>query len=159
MQNEQVAQAPQHRLFLVPPPHNVCLWPPLPKKGKVPVGLETIRKGSRLPRNLCHYVSKLSGLIFPLFFIFCFNRQSIQVDPQAKTATFPAAAASQESEGRLERPLLTSTVGHVRRGLAAMAEEDCGDLKVGSPCLRYPGPGRQSTRGRLRSPGPWPAAA
>ncbi len=34
MQNEQVAQASQHRLFLVPPPHNVCLWPPLPKKAQ-----------------------------------------------------------------------------------------------------------------------------
>lgn len=111
--------------------------------------------------NLCHNVSKLSGFIFSHFPIFCFNRQSIQVDPQAKTATFPAAA-SQGSEGRHECPLQTSTVSLVKRGLAAMAEEDCGsrygELKVGSPCLRYPGPGRQSTRGHLRSLGPWLAA-
>ncbi len=34
--------------------------------------------------NLCHNVSKLSGFIFSRFPIFCFNRQSIQVDPRPK---------------------------------------------------------------------------
>lgn len=131
------------------------------KKGKVPVGRETIRKGSRPPRKLCQNVNELSSLIFSHFPIFCFNRQSIQVDPQAKTATFPAAA-SQGSEGQRDRSLQTSTVDHVKRGLAAMAEEAFGiwyeELKVGSPCARYPGHGRRSTRGRLRSLGRWPGA-
>ncbi|KAL0185810.1 hypothetical protein M9458_017480, partial [Cirrhinus mrigala] len=59
--------------------------------------------------------------------------------PTGQNSNIPSSSSSSLTRER-------STVGHVRRGLAAMVEEDCGELKVGSPCL--------STWGRLKSPGP-----
>lgn len=106
MRNEQVAQTPQRRLFLEPPLHNVCLWPPLPKKGRVPVGLETIRKGSRPPRKLCQNVSKLSGLIFSHFPIL-FQQAIHPSRPTGQNINIPSSSSSSSltRERRVSRSL------------------------------------------------------
>lgn len=77
-------------------------------------------------------------------------RQSIQVDPQAKTATFPATAAG--SEDKFGLSLQTSTIVPVK--FAATVEGGVRNL-----CLKYPGLERPIIKAHLKSLVRWLAAA